>query len=104
MDGSAWAPVAAGLVGGMTGIVGSLAIEWYKSRRSDKVHAARKRYLRMLLKHPKYPWRRLDTLSHIIGADEETTKRLLIEIDARASENGEPLWALVSRQPFPDEP
>lgn len=37
----------------------------------------------------------------VIGADEETTKRLLLEIGARSSEDGRPLWALIRRQPLP---
>ena len=35
------------------------------------------------------------------GADEQTTKRLLIEVGARASEDGQPLWGLVERNPLP---
>ena len=46
-------------------------------------------------------WRELTTLMHGIGADEETTKRLLLERGARASETGKPIWALVSRKPLP---
>lgn len=47
-------------------------------------------------------WRKLDTLTHVIGADEETTKRLLIEVGARASETGKPIWALIARKPLPE--
>ncbi len=32
----------------------------------------------------------------------ETTKRLLLEIGARASEDGRPLWALIENKPLPD--
>jgi len=34
------------------------------------------------------------TLSQVIGADEEKTKCLLLEIGARASEYGQALWTL----------
>ena len=54
-----------------------------------------------ILNQPKYPWREFDTLGHVIGDDEITTKRVLLELDARASENGKPLWGLVSRNPLP---
>jgi len=37
---------------------------------------------------------------HVIGADEETTKRLLLEIDARASEDGQALWGFKKHHPF----
>jgi hypothetical protein len=42
----------------------------------------------------------LDTLSHVVGSDSETTKRLLIEIGARASENGRDLWGLIEDHPL----
>jgi hypothetical protein len=45
-------------------------------------------------------WRKLDTLSHVIGANEETTKRLLIELGARGSEDQQELWGLIKHHPF----
>jgi hypothetical protein len=40
----------------------------------------------------------------VIGADADTTKRLLIEIEARGSEiprdDGEEVWGLVSKHPL----
>jgi hypothetical protein len=56
-----------------------------------------------MLKHPKYPWRQHDTLMHVIGADDETTKRLLLEVGARGSEDGQPLWGLKERNPLPSD-
>lgn len=53
-----------------------------------------------MLNHKDYTWRNLSTLSHVIGADEETTKRLLLEVGARASEDGKDLWAMKSRAPL----
>lgn len=55
-----------------------------------------------MLRSPKYQWRKLETLKHVIGADEETTKRLLLEVGARASEDGQPLWGLIERNPLPE--
>lgn len=37
---------------------------------------------------------------HVIGANEETTKRLLIELGARGSEDGNELWGLIKYHPF----
>ena len=56
-----------------------------------------------MLNHPKWTWRELATLQHVIGADEETTKRLLLELGARASEDGKPLWGLKQRNPLPTD-
>lgn len=102
MCGAVWAPVVGGLVGGLIVIAGPLVLECYKSRRRNKLDALRIDLLKKMLSDQRFDWRNLGTLSHIIGADEETTKRLLIEVGARASEDGQPLWALVSRQPFPN--
>jgi hypothetical protein len=38
--------------------------------------------------------------ARVIGADEETTKRLLIEVGARRSENDDGLWGLIENHPF----
>lgn len=54
-----------------------------------------------MLSKKEYQWRELSTLMHVIGADEETTKRLLLEVGARASEDGKSLWGLVTRNPLP---
>lgn len=102
MGSQVWAPVVAGFIGGVTGIAGSIIVEWYKNRRPNKLDADRKTYLVQLLSDQRWEWRELTTLSHIIGADEETTKRLLIECGARASADGKQQWALLSRKPFPD--
>ena len=45
-------------------------------------------------------WRKLDTLMHVIGANEETTKRLLLDIGARGSEDKQELWGLIKFHPF----
>jgi hypothetical protein len=48
----------------------------------------------------KNKWRKLETLSRVIGADEETTKRLLIEIGARGSETDKDVWGLMKYHPL----
>ncbi len=49
-------------------------------------------------------WRKLSTLSRVIGADYDETKRLLIAISARGSElpkdNNEEAWGLISKHPL----
>jgi hypothetical protein len=67
----------------------------------DKV---RKERLKTLLSGERYTWRSMEVLSSSIGADEETNAALLIETDARKSvADGRNNWALVSREPFPDD-
>jgi hypothetical protein len=36
---------------------------------------------------------------HMIGADKETTKRLLLEIGARGTEDQQELWCLIEYHP-----
>ena len=36
----------------------------------------------------RFEWRKLETLMRVIGSDDTTTKRLLLEIGARGSEPG----------------
>jgi hypothetical protein len=48
--------------------------------------------------------RQLETLMHVIGANEDKTKALLLEVGARALEDGKPLWGPKSRNPLPHKP
>lgn len=55
-----------------------------------------------MLNDKRFEWRKLETLAHVIGADENETMSLLLELGARASEDGEKLWSLISRNSFQD--
>src|ERR1700690_506200 len=70
--------------------------------KQNKLDTARKKILTTMLNEKKWTWRNLEKLKQVIGADEDTTIRLLIELEARGSEDGQPLWGLISRNPFPD--
>lgn len=48
-------------------------------------------------------WRNISTLSSVIGANEEETKRLLIKAKARGSEKSDGKWGLIKNHPFPDK-
>lgn len=88
------------IVGSVIGIAGQFALHWFQERPKRKADEERKKILKMLLETPDYTWRKLDRLMHVIGADEETTKRLLLELGARASEDGQPKWGLLKRNPL----
>jgi hypothetical protein len=68
----------------------------------EKGARVRKKILLEMLQDKEYKgWRRLDTLMQVIGADRETTTRLLIEIGARGSqEKGSDLWGLREQHPL----
>src|ERR1700693_3534647 len=64
---------------------------WKKCERAKAEKPARDLLIKMLEDarppHENH-WRKLETLRHVIGADEATAKRLLLQVGARASENG----------------
>src|SRR5438067_1731851 len=94
-----------GLIGVVLGsiltIIGNIITHCLKERSAAKKDKRRKEVLREMLEDPAYPehWRNLDTLMHVIGADEKTTKRLLVDIGARASEDGQRKWGLIEYHP-----
>jgi len=98
---STWAVVAAAFIGAATTPVGIILTHWLQNRRANRIDFERKKLLKTMLNRSDWKWRNLDVLSHVIGADEDTTKRLLLEIAARASEDGQKKWGLISRVGLP---
>jgi hypothetical protein len=91
--------VSGAVIGSIATLSGNFLIHWLKIRdESLKEKPAKDLLIEML--NNKNTWRNLDTLAHVIGADQEKAKRLLLEIGARASEDGKNLWALKSRAPL----
>ena len=91
------------VVGSVFATAGQFAFHWFQRSPSRKVDKKRKALLKEMLEHPSYTWRSFDRLMHVIGSGEEETKRLLLDVDARASEDGSNQWGLLSRNPFKDE-
>lgn len=75
-------------------------------RAETKRDAPRRKMLRQMLEDGRFAdhWRKLDTLMHVIGTDEGSTTRLLLEIDARGSEDGQRLWGLLKYHPLKNTP
>ncbi len=90
------------LVGAMITVFGNILLHWLKYRPQRNLDKLRKDILKQMLKDERFEnkWRKLSTLSRVVGADEETTKRLLIEIQSRASEKEDGLWGLIEYHPF----
>ncbi len=95
-----------GIIGVAVGSIGQFVIDHFRHKRETKAQRElddrRKELLKDALKNPPTgkEWRELQTLSRIIGADYETTTRLLIEIGARGSETENEVWALLSKKPL----
>ena len=103
MAGGEWAVVA----GAAIGILGTLGSKWLahhlNGRKQSRIDKARKDLLKKILVGAgKSGWMSVETLAHIIGADLDTTRTLLIEIDARGSmKSDKEMWSLISRNPLP---
>ncbi len=83
-------------------IAGNLLLNWLQHRKEKALDEARKRLLEEMLNGSD--WRKLSTLFRVVGADRDTTTRLLTEIGARGSEkqreDGEEVWGLISKHPL----
>jgi hypothetical protein len=102
MCGQMLIPLVSVVVGGFLTIAGNAATTYFKERVIAKKDNPRKALLLKMLEDERFPkrWRNLDTLMHVIGANKETTVRLLIELGARGSEDKQDLWGLIKYHPF----
>jgi hypothetical protein len=89
------------VVGSIVSAVGTFFLHYLQEKAKAKSDEPRKNLLREMLRDSGFEWRSLQTLSHVIGADEETTKALLIQVGARASEDGAGLWGSLEKHPLP---
>jgi hypothetical protein len=101
---SNWAVVSAAAIGFASGPISAWVADILRYRRGDRADKARRERLLKILKLPAKRFRRLADLSKMIGADEEKTQQLLLEIGARHSlKRGSTKWVLISRSPYPDD-
>lgn len=97
--------IIGGIVGSLLTLAGNVLIHWLKNRPQKILDEDRKKLLKKMLEDERFPEkkRNLSTLSAVIGASEEETKRLLIEVKARGSENNDGKWGLIKNFPFPSK-
>lgn len=97
------------LIGFLGTVVGAAAVlaaavlqESLQRQRQNLIDQPRKDLLLEMLSNPPpgQEWRRLETLSRVIGADFSETTRLLIAVGARGSETENGVWALKSKKPL----
>lgn len=88
------------VIGAVISVFGNFALEWWRTRSARRLDASRKQLLLTLLNDPSHPWRSLATLARVIGVDDSTARRLLIEIEARGSERENEVWGLIARNPL----
>ena len=95
-----------GLVGAVIGslltLAGNVAMHWLQERKQSELDRQRSSLLKQMLE--RNDWRNLSTMSRVVGATQDETRRLLIKLGARASESertdGEEAWALLSKKPL----
>jgi hypothetical protein len=103
MAGGEWAVVAAAAIG-IFGTLGSSCLSHHlNSRRQARIDKARQGLLKKtLVGASNSGWMSIETLAHIVGADLDSTRALLIDIDARGSmKTDKEMWSLISRNPLP---
>ncbi len=104
-DTSFWISVI-GIIGGIVGAGIAAASNFLLHRHQDaprrELDKGRKKLLEQMLLDSRFTnhWRKISTLSRVVGADEETTKRLLIELGARGSEKDDGFWGLLKYHPL----
>ncbi len=104
-DTSFWVGVVgfAGVVlGAAITVIGNVVLHKIQDGPRRKLDDSRKELPKEMLKDSRFPlgWRKLSTLARVVGADDETTKRLLFEIGARGSEKDDGMWGLIGRHPL----
>ena len=93
------------VIGGIITVAGNFLLHHYKEKPQKELDKARIEILTTMLEDERFPekWRNLSTLSSVIGASDEETKRLLIKSKARGSEKADGKWGLIKHHPFPGQ-
>lgn len=101
-SGEFWAGIFGVVVGGSVTTIGHLIVHHWQTADKRKRDDKRKAILTNMLQNPgSTGWRKMETMANVIGANREETARLLIELDARASETGNDVWAFIKDKPIP---
>lgn len=102
MGEGAWV-VAGAAIGGFISLGTAALNHFLAGRKQRKIDRARKKLLQTTLKGAGGDgWMHIATLAHIVGADLDTTRTLLIDIQARGSmKTDRETWSLISRNPLP---
>lgn len=98
----AFVGLAGSVIGALVIAGGTLLLYYFQDRPRRELDRGRKEILLKMLRDEGYPgrWRNISTMSRVVGADEEVTKRLLIEVGARGSEKDDGLWGLIEYHPL----
>lgn len=90
------------IVGASLQIFAHIGKKLYDERKQTALEISQKKMLVSMLDKNKSKWRKFETLSRVIGANDQTTRRLLIEVGARGNELDADVWALIKNKPLDD--
>lgn len=95
--------IIGGVIGSILTLLGNIIFHWFKKKPQRDFENQRIDILKEMLEDNRFSekWRNLSTLSAVIGANDEETKRLLIKAKARGSEKADGKWGLLKNHPFP---
>ena len=94
--------ILASIIGGVITLAAQYIMHRIQTGKVREVDTKRSALLGRMLNNPgPLGWRNLTTMSHVLGASEQETARLLIEMDCRASETGSGGWAYIRDKPLP---
>jgi len=97
---SGWAALLGSVVGGI-GTFGATWLNAHLSRQKpDPSEEAAKALLLAMLNRPNWHWANIHTLANVVGTDEQTVRRLLLQIGARGSMKDGAVWGLTSLNPI----
>lgn len=95
-----------GIIGVVSGALvtqlGNIFFHWIKEKPQRDLDNKRISILIEMLDDDRFvkKWRNISTMSAVIGANAEETKRLLIKAKARGSEIADEQWGLIKNHPF----
>ena len=95
-----------GLIGVFVGatitFAGNLLLHYLRGQKQKRLDTRRKELLEQMLRDNRFKekWRKLTTLSAVVGTPAEETMRLLVELGARGSEKADGKWALLEYHPL----
>lgn len=93
--------IVAAILGGVVTVFSQFILHIAQDQWDNRHDKNKTNLLKKLLEDKQYEWRSIKTLSAVIGESEQETKRLLLQINARGSENADDLWSLIDRNPIP---
>lgn len=102
-DPKLWVGIIGGAMGAGLALFSNIIFHWFKEKPQQEFDNQRIKILKEMLNDSRFEkkWRNISTLSAVIGASDEETKRLLIKAKARGSEKHDGKWGLIKNHPFP---